>query len=52
LFEQQKYDEAEKYWLRALKVFEREHETHPTTNATKMKLAMIKMNSRDYDAAM
>lgn len=52
LFEQHEYDEAEKHWLQALAVFEGENETHPTTNAAKMKLAVIKMKRGEIDEAV
>ncbi|KXG48434.1 Tetratricopeptide-like helical [Penicillium griseofulvum] len=52
LFSQGRYDEAERHWLRALGVFNRENETHPTTNSTRMKLAMIKMKRGEFDEAI
>ncbi len=52
LFDLGQYDKAELYWLRALELFSRENETHPTTNAAKIKLSTIKMKRGDFEEAM
>lgn len=52
LFEQRKYAAAEAHWRKALAIFERENETHPTTSAVQLKLAMVKMESGAYDEAV
>jgi TolA-binding protein len=52
LFDMAKYDDAEKHWLRALDLFMKENETHPVTNAARLKLGMIKSQRQDYDEAM
>lgn len=52
LFDQGKYDEAERLWTRALKIFSREKETHPSTSAAKLKLSTIAMKNGRFDEAM
>jgi tetratricopeptide (TPR) repeat protein len=52
LFAMGKHEEAEKHWLRALDLFSRENEVHPTTNAAKIKLAMVEIKRGNYDEAI
>ena len=47
-----KHVEAEKHWQRALEIFTKENEMHPTTNAAKLKLSQIAMKRGGYDEAM
>ncbi|KAJ4253831.1 hypothetical protein NW762_010226 [Fusarium torreyae] len=52
LFAMGRHDEAESHWLRALDLFEKENEVHPTTNAAKIKLAMVHMERGSYNQAI
>ena len=52
LYDKGEYDEAERYWTRALHIFTKENETHPTTTAAKLKLSCIDMKRGNFGEAM